>query len=215
MSDIQENSTNPSDTENQKNKENFWYAALVQSNCEVIVANQIKRIDDDYESWVASREESVKNSRGKVEIKTIVLLHSYVFFRLPPKYTERKYKYGPMLEVKKLSKVRGLVMDPNRPSGEWEGAHIPDKQIERLKYMLELSDNPVDIETHPLYLKSDLVRVIRGRLINLEGTVCRDDDGKTRLFITLDNIGYAKTEISRNDVEYIRRRRGRPYKEKT
>lgn len=200
-------------SENQKNIGDFWYAAFVQSNCEAIVADQIRGIEEGFESWVGTRDEKVKNSRGKWVMRTQVILHTYVFFRLPSKYNARKLKYAPLLEVKKLSKVYGLVMEPNRPQGEWEGAHIPNRQLERLKFMLDLSDNPVDIETRPRYLKGDLVRVIRGNLTGLEGTVCRDDDGKTRIYITIDGIGHAKTEIARNDVEYISRRRGRPYKE--
>ena len=189
----------------------FWYAASVQFNCEHLVAGQIAGLGAGMEAWVPTIEEKVKGRRG-LKKRVRVVLHSYVFFRLPARYKERCVRYAPLLEVKKLSKVHGLVMNLGREPGEWEGAHIPDSQIERLKFILRESDTPVDIQTKARYVKGDKVHVVRGRLAGLEGTVCRDDDGKTHLYVELDYIGYATTEILRSDVEYIRRRRGRPCK---
>jgi len=196
------------------NYEDFWYAASVQAKCEAIVAKQILTVAPDIETWVATKQEKRKRSRDKhPKTVEVVLLPAFVFFRLPLRLHDRKYKYEPLLGIRQLTKVHGLVMETDREYGEWEGAHIPGMQIERLKYMLKMSDTPVDVEAKPLYAKGDAVRVVRGSLAGLEGTICRDDDGKDRLYITLDNIGYASTEISRLDVEYIRRRRGRPCKD--
>lgn len=189
----------------------FWYAASVRFNCEHIVAGQIAGLEAGMEAWVPVTEEKVRGRRG-LKKRVRVVLHSYVFFRLPVRYKERRVRYAPLLEVKKLPKVYGLVMNLGHEPGEWEGAHIPDSQIERLKFILRESDTPVDIQTKAHYVKGDKVHVVRGRLAGLEGTVCRDDDGKTRLYVELDCIGYATTEILRSDVEYVRRRRGRPCK---
>lgn len=199
-------------TENVDKYEDFWYAASVQSSCETIVAKQIAKISDAIDTWVATTQETHCLSRGrKVKVVDVVLLPAYVFFRFPRGW-ERKHKYDPILEIKKLTKVFRLVMDLDHEYGEWEGAHIPNIQIERLKYILEMSDTPVDIDTKTLYVKGDRVRVVRGNLIGLEGTISRDDKGNDRIYVTIDSICCASTKISRNDVEYIRRRPGRPRK---
>lgn len=192
--------------------EPFWYAALVQSKCENIVAKQISAMSSSLDVWVASRkEERQGNMQGKKRIIDVVCLPTYVFFRFPLG-TPRNLKYSHILEIKKLTKCYRLVQSPGHAYGEWEGAHIPDEQIERLKFVLGMSQNPVCMHRH-IYEKGDKVRVMRGCLIGLEGTISRDDDGKDRIYIEIDKIGYASTEISRMDVEYIRRKPGRPRKQ--
>lgn len=193
--------------------ESFWYAALVQAKCENIVAKQIAAISKDFDVWVALGSEMRRNRQGggKERMKEVVLLPSYVFFRFPDG-TNRNQKYAPLLEVKKLTKVYRLVQEPDHAYGEWEGAHIPDQQIEQLKFILQMSDKPVNIETKEIFVKGDKVRVVRGSLIGLEGIISKDDDGKERIYVIIDKIGYASTEISRLDVECVRRRPGRPTK---
>lgn len=199
------------------NYEDFWYAARVQHSCENIVKSQIDQIHDKkLDTWVASVLEWHNQSRSK-EKKCVehVLLPTFVFFRFPIG-TKRDFKYEPLLEIKKLSKVFRLVMQPDHAYGEWEGAHIPNKEIERMKFMLQMSDTPIDIDTKDTaYVKGDKVRVIRGSLQGLEGTIKYDDKGGDRIYITIEGICNASTTISRNDVEYIRRRPGRPRKNAT
>lgn len=185
--------------------EDFWYAALVQTKCERIVAREITVVADNFEVWVASREECHRYRRGGklvVRKKDVVLLPSYVFFRFPVG-TLRPQKYAPLLEVKKLSKVFRLVQSPGHAYGEWEGVHIPDEQIRRLKFILKMSDNPVDVETKRCFVKGDRVKVVRGSLMGLEGVISKDDEGRDRIYVIIDQIGYASTEISRLDVAYI------------
>lgn len=186
---------------------------MVRVKCEQLVAKQISSNHEELDVWVASRQEMRYDSKNRKDrMVDVVLLPAYVFFRFP-KGAQRKTKYEPLLAIRKLNNVYQLVMEPNHEYGEWEGAHIPAAQIERLKFVLEMSDKPVDIYTEERYVKGDTVRVVRGSLRGLEGTISRDDDGRDRIYIAIDKIGYAATEISRMDVELIRRRPGRPRKE--
>lgn len=213
MTDIQSVGMNAEVANSEEKYESFWYAALVQAKCENIVAKQIAVISNDFEVWVATATEMCRSKQGggKTRQTEVVLLPSYVFFRFPAG-TKRSMKYAPLLEVKKLTKVYRLVQEPDHAYGEWEGAHIPDQQIEQLKFILRMSDTPVNVETKEVYVKGDKVRVVRGSLIGLEGIISKDDDGKDRIYVVIDKIGYASTEISRRDVEYVRRRPGRPKK---
>lgn len=201
--------------EQENNYEDFWYAACVQHSCERIAESQIANIkvnEEKLNTWVAAVNEIHTLSRGKTKCVEHVLLPSFVFFRFPAK-TSRDLKYDPILEVKKLTKVHHLVMSPDRQYGEWEGAHIPNIQIERMKFMLRMSDTPVDVDTKDTaYVVGNKVRIIRGSLQGLEGTIKYDDKGGDRIYITIEGICNVSTTISRLDVEYIRRRPGRPRK---
>lgn len=191
--------------------EDFWYAALVRTKCENMVARQMAVISNELDIWVASRKE-LRQVRSVVKKVEVVLLPSYVFFRFPAG-TRLHDKYDPLLEIKKLTDVYRLVQAPDHSYGEWEGARIPNVQMDRLKFVLEMSDKPVYIETERYFVKGDRVRVIRGNLIGLEGTISRDNEGHDRIYIEIDKIGYASTEMSRFDVEFIRRGPGRPRKQ--
>lgn len=93
-----------------------------------------------------------------------------------------------------------LVVKPLRWSGKKNPAIIPQEQLDRLKFMLNVSDVPVDFE--PIdFQEKDYVRVVRGNLQGLIGQVERTSDGKTKLVISIDLLGGAKVEIKPLDLE--------------
>lgn len=86
--------------------------------------------------------------------------------------------------------------------GQKQAAHIPAKQIERLKFMLHKSENPANFIQGNIKL-SDSVRVIRGNLLGLEGVVDRNPDGKIFIIVTIDILGGATVSVNLSDLELI------------
>lgn len=62
--------------------------------------------------------------------------------------------------------------------------------------------NNVTIESCPLHL-GDRVRVNGGKLVGLEGNICREIDGSTSLVVKIDILGCAKVTIARELLEPI------------
>ena len=58
------------------------------------------------------------------------------------------------------------------------------------------------IESCPLHL-GDRVRVNGGKLVGLEGNICREIDGSTSLVVKFDILGCAKVTIARELLEPI------------
>ena len=69
--------------------------------------------------------------------------------------------------------------------GQKKTAIIPDKQIEQLKFILKHADSDVEFVTN-VYVKDELVEVVRGNLMGLTGQVERTSDGKTNLIIIIE-----------------------------
>ena len=82
-------------------------------------------------------------------------------------------------------------------------AIVSDKEIDRLKFMLEQSDTPVEICQRP-YLKGDKVKIIRGSLQGLEGNVIDNKQAKTELIISLEFFGYARIHIDTKNLELVK-----------
>lgn len=171
-----------------------WFVAIVNNNTEKSCAEKLQGIG--YDVYVPIQTEERRWRNGKVKsidrtvISTIVFIHC----------TELERK-----EVVKFSFVKRFMTNRAGKKGELEKnpiAVIPDKQIDILRFMLDNSDVPVNIESLPLKL-GDKIRVIRGKLRGLEGNIINDKNSDTFLIIRIDLFGCAKLSISPVDVERI------------
>lgn len=73
--------------------------------------------------------------------------------------------------------------------GEHTPAVIPDEQMERFKFMLDYSDEAVEMCAAPL-VPGELIRVVKGPLKGLEGELV-EVDGKAKVVVRLDLLGCA------------------------
>ena len=102
-------------------------------------------------------------------------------------------------ELKQLinsKKIRKLLSYP----GDNTPTHIPDDQIQRLKFMLDRSETPIILDNRNL-LMGETVRVIKGPLMGLCGTLLKSSDEESFISISINGLGVAKTIININCVE--------------
>ena len=85
--------------------------------------------------------------------------------------------------------------------GESVPAVIPDRQMEKFKFMLDYSEEAVELCTTPLAV-GEQVRVIKGPLAGLEGELVTVG-GKSKVVVRLDMLGYAQVDIPVGFVEKI------------
>lgn len=86
--------------------------------------------------------------------------------------------------------------------GEHTPAVIPDEQMERFKFMLDYSDEAVEMCTAPL-APGELIRVVKGPLKGLEGELV-EMDGKAKVVVRLDLLGCAGVDMPVGFVEKIK-----------
>lgn len=165
-----------------------WIAILVQTHCERRVAEQLEGLS--FMTFVAQQEELHRWSDRIKKVQRIVI-PNIVFVKTQTKRLD---------ELKRFSFVHGILRNP----GVSQPAVIPEKQMEMLRFMLGQSDIPVSLDgTIRKFSLGKKVRVVRGSLRGLEGTVCRYNDGDAYVGIQIPLLGFAHIRISVNDIELL------------
>ena len=98
--------------------------------------------------------------------------------------------------LKQPSVIRYVVLrNEHRP------AIIPDRQMDRFRFLLEHAEKTVSFSSD-LLTEGQLVRVMKGPLAGLEGEVVMVQ-GKSRVAVQIDHLGYAIVEIEQEMVRPI------------
>ena len=107
----------------------------------------------------------------------------------------------------------GVGVCAGRPSGTGEGAAdeggggeagaavIPDKQMEGFRFLLDFSEEAVEM-TNENIKAGDLVRVVKGSLRGMEGELIRHK-GVTKVLVRIDMLGCAMVNIPASFVEKL------------
>ncbi len=139
-----------------------WFVAIMRKhNTEKAAAQRLA--EAGYESYVATQKELKIYPSGKRAMIDRVVIPSVVFLHCTE--SER-------LQAIKMPFISHFLTDKAGtagPLGRKPLATVPPLQIERLRFMLGNSDTPVTFT--PTFTPGQRVRVIRGRLRGLEGTI--------------------------------------------
>lgn len=170
-----------------------WFVAIVNARHEKSVAEKLANLG--YEAFVAAQKELRIWKNGRRKLVDRVIIPSIVFVRC----TEPQRR-----EIVTQPFIFRFMVNRSANSGTLNKpvAVIPDKEIQKLRFMLGQSDYPVDFE--PVAFKAkDCVRVIRGSLIGLVGEIAETSDGTHTLTVVIEQLGCAKVTIDPLDVELI------------
>lgn len=173
-------------TDDREARQNHWYVARVQMNCEKKTARLIAALG--CETFVPVQEEMRQWSDRKKKIDR-VLIPLVVFF---------KSDVAGAGAVRRLSGVYELLKAP----GDRKPAVIPDDQMDRLKFMIGNCDGEITIKNEQIAV-GDKVRIVRGSLKGLEGYATSTPDGKTELSIMIENLFCASVRINLADLEIV------------
>lgn len=88
-----------------------------------------------------------------------------------------------------------------RLKGEAGAAVIPDKQMEDFRFLLDFSEEAVEM-TNENIKAGDLVRVVKGSLRGMEGELIRHK-GMTKVLVRIDMLGCAMVNIPASFVEKL------------
>mgnify|MGYP002444518142 CR=1 FL=1 len=157
-----------------------WVAVLVQMNTEKKISEKLNKLGIENYLPIQTETHQWSDRRKKVER---VIIPMVIFLRITKEEE---------IIVRDFSFIRKFVKNP----GSKELAtHIPDKQIQSLKYLLENSDTAVYFTKH---LKiGDTVKIARGPLKGFKGKVFQVNDSTKIVAIRIDCLGYACVKITK------------------
>lgn len=174
-----------------------WYVAIVNHGMERICCNKL--VENGFESYVPSQTMVRRYSNGRKKKVASLVLPAKVFVRATEQERLKQVATFPL--VNRFLADRARKASPGAAS---PAAIIPDEEMRMFRIMLEQDDYPVGLESaQSIFSIGDRVRVSRGKLAGLEGTVRQAEDGKRFLYISLSILGAARVEIDRADVVLI------------
>ncbi|MBR5541641.1 MAG: UpxY family transcription antiterminator [Bacteroides sp.] len=173
--------TNPATTAPQRK----WYVAYVRLFHERKTAENLATMG--IESFVPVREEIHQWSQRKKKIMR-VLIPQMIFIHATPK--ERM----DALTLPAISHYMVL-------RGEHVPAVIPDRQMEQFMFMVDYSDETIEMFVTPLE-PGQTVKVIKGPLTGLEGELI-EVEGKSKVVVRLDLLGCAGVDMPVGYVESL------------
>ena len=161
-----------------------WFAVWTRSRQEKSAASMLEALRVPH--FLPLTNESRQWSDRK-QCVSVPLFSGYFFVRINPLEESR-------LRVLKTPGVVGLVGNSLGP------LPIPDEQVEQIRTIL---NSGIEYWKCPFLEEGDRVRVIRGALAGVEGTLLRVNS-QTRLTVSVDMIQQSlAVSVSRNDVERI------------
>ncbi|MCM1142286.1 MAG: UpxY family transcription antiterminator [Muribaculum sp.] len=173
-------------TDDREARSKFWIAAYTRPKSEKKVAAELSKHINTY---VATQTLIKQWSDRKKKVESVVI--PMIIFAEVSSDNE-------ILTIKKHPLILKVLTLP----GQKQAAHIPAKQIERLKFMLNEADEPVEF-IQEIIKVSDFVKVVKGNLKGLEGIVQYAPAGKAFLVVTIDILGGAKVSVNLTDLELI------------
>lgn len=164
----------------------FWVAALTLMNAEKQTAKSLNK--ENIETFVATKKEKHKWS-DRIKVIERLIIPMVVFVHT----TEED-----LPQLRNNKNIRKILSYP----GDKIPTRIPDEQIERFKFMLDHSEEPVLLDNRNLTVGEN-IRVIKGPLYGLCGFLLKSYEGESFISISIDGLGMAKTNIDINYVERI------------
>jgi transcriptional antiterminator NusG len=161
-----------------------WFAVWTRSRQEKVAASMLNALD--VVTFLPLKSEIRQWSDRKCTVTT-PLFSGYLFVRMNIDLDSR-------LQILKTPGVVGFVGNNTGP------LPIPNQQIESIRRLL---DSGIDFTVGPLLREGDRIRVIRGSLSGMEGTLVRTSS-ETRLILSVDLVKRSLSiDVSRHDVELI------------
>ena len=172
-----------------------WYIAVVGFNTEK--SSNRKLTELGYETYLPLQNYISVWKDGRRKKRERIVIPTIIFTKL----TEEERQY-----VVKLPFISNFMVNNAVKVDKFNRhpiATVPDEQIRKLQFMLGQNDTEVLFDPSKARM-GDKVRIIRGSLASLEGTLCRQDEKNAYVVVQLDYLGSAKIEVSMTDIEQIK-----------
>lgn len=174
--------------------ETKWFIAIINNHTEKSTAEKLTKMG--VENYLPTQSEIRVWRTGKRVNVVKVLIPSKIFIHCTEK-ERRELVYLPFINRFMVNIAAERNASSNRPL-----AIVPEDEIEKLKFMLGVSDGEVSFSEH--FVKGQKIEVVRGPLKGLVGEITEEaDSGVTRLFININCLGCASVIVNPKDVKHL------------
>lgn len=165
------------------NEQKYWYAVYTAPRAEKKVSERFEK--EGIEHYLPLQ--TVKR-RWSDRIKDVVVpvIHGYIFVHIHPTETKNVLNvFGAIAFVKEFLKP----------------VPIPEEQINRLKFMVDFSEEPIEFSMDA-FQPGESVVIIRGSLQGLMGELV-EIQGKHKVLVRLTSFGCALTMVPYSFLEKV------------
>lgn len=174
-------------TDDREARSKFWIAIYTRPRSEKKVAKRLSNLC--IENYVPTQIKVSQWSDRKKKIETVII----------PSLVFAKIDQSQMLDIKKLPLTVRILSKP----GESNVAIIPEKDIDKLKFILGQTEIPVSYDGNN-FVEQDSVRIIRGPLMGMTGKIIKNVDDKSEILIGIDFLGGARVKIDKINLEVLK-----------
>ena len=164
-----------------------WFVAKTRANQERAIKERLEAMN--VETYLPTRME-IRQRRDRRKKVEIVLIPNTLFI-----YTDKSTAlslpnhHGFLIRYMIDFMTRTLLV-------------VPEKQMQNFIFLMDLSDNNVQIDNNLLFEKGDKIRVIKGPFTGVEGELIRVE-GKKKVLVRLENIIACSMEVPSSYLEKI------------
>lgn len=168
----------------------FWIAAYTRPRSERKAANEIANDSDMRIATYAPTQKLLRQWSDRKKAVETVVIPMIIFAEVSDDED--------ILTVKRHPLIRKVLTYP----GQREAAHIPNEQIEQLRFMLRKSEVAVEFVECD-FKKYDRVKVVKGKFAGLEGVVQKTSYGETFIVVQVDILGGARVSVDPSELELM------------
>ncbi len=162
----------------------FWVAAYTRPRSEKKAASELGNIGIEIYVPIQKQLKTWSDRKKYMEVPVIPLI---IFAHISDE---------DIIKIKSHSLIIKIISLP----GKKGPAHIPNSQIEKLKFMLGQTEVPVSFEQDH-FKSEEIVEIVRGSLKGLIGRVKAVKDDMTEVWISIDLLGGAVMKINSTELE--------------
>ena len=165
------------------NNEFRWYAVYTAPRAEKKVSERFSQEEIEHYLPIQTVKRRWSDRIKEVQVPVV---NGYIFVRIPTTdFTKVTRVYGALAFIKE----QGLPVA------------IPDIQLDRLRFMVEHSEEPVEY-TQENYEHGESIRICKGPLEGMMGELI-EMKGKSKVLIRLERFGCAITTVPVSFVERV------------
>ena len=164
-----------------------WFVAKTRANQERAIKERLEAMN--IETYLPTRME-IRQRRDRRKKIEVVLIPNTLFI-----YTDKNTAlslpnhHGFLVKYMIDFMTRTLLV-------------VPEKQMQNFIFLMDLSDDNIQIDNNLLFEKGDKIRVIKGPFAGVEGELIRVE-GKKKVLVRLENIIACSMEVPSSYLEKI------------
>jgi len=164
-----------------------WFVAKTRANQERAVKERLEAMN--IETYLPTRMEIRQRRDRKKKVEVVLIPNTLFIYADKNTALSLPNHHGFLIKYMIDYMTRTLLV-------------VPEKQMQNFMFLMDLSDDNVQVDNNLLFEKGDKIRVVKGPFCGIEGELIRVE-GKNKVLVRLENIIACTMEVSSSYLEKI------------